>query len=185
MLQLSELIKKICSNLFVFSRSIVLMGTRGQPEGLVGLAPYLVSFGLAKAPELHSKGQWHTHFASCVCPVTIFHTSLSHTHFISASHHRESGTLGLPGWFFTSFVGFTKSWKWGWHPGAAGALFASGFGGIWLFTTCSSNTQRPGASEKSHRTTINNVNSTTCLPKNLLHTDKDTQPADECELLNL
>ncbi|XP_028269144.1 cell surface hyaluronidase isoform X2 [Parambassis ranga] len=36
-------------------RSIVLMGTRGQPEGLVGLAPYLVSFGLAKAPELHSK----------------------------------------------------------------------------------------------------------------------------------
>ncbi|XP_018524816.1 cell surface hyaluronidase [Lates calcarifer] len=36
-------------------RSIVLMATRGQPEGLVGVAPYLVSFGLAKAADLHSK----------------------------------------------------------------------------------------------------------------------------------
>uniref|UniRef100_A0A667Y4H2 hyaluronoglucosaminidase n=1 Tax=Myripristis murdjan TaxID=586833 RepID=A0A667Y4H2_9TELE len=33
-------------------RSIVLMATRGQPEGLVGVAPYLVSFGLAKAADL-------------------------------------------------------------------------------------------------------------------------------------
>ncbi|XP_035514547.1 cell surface hyaluronidase [Morone saxatilis] len=36
-------------------RSIVLMATRGQPEGLVGVAPYLVSFGMAKPPDLHSK----------------------------------------------------------------------------------------------------------------------------------
>ncbi|XP_043967046.1 cell surface hyaluronidase [Gambusia affinis] len=36
-------------------RSIVLMATRGQPEGLVDLAPHLVSFGFAKAAELHSK----------------------------------------------------------------------------------------------------------------------------------
>ncbi|XP_040051369.2 cell surface hyaluronidase [Gasterosteus aculeatus] len=37
------------------NRSIVLMATRGQPEGLVGVAPYLVSFGLTKAADLHSK----------------------------------------------------------------------------------------------------------------------------------
>ncbi|XP_074525918.1 cell surface hyaluronidase [Halichoeres trimaculatus] len=36
-------------------RSIVLMATRGQPQGLVGVAPYLVSFGLAKAADLQSK----------------------------------------------------------------------------------------------------------------------------------
>ncbi|XP_061584916.1 cell surface hyaluronidase [Cololabis saira] len=36
-------------------RSIVLMATRGQPEGLVDLAPHLVTFGLAKAANLHSK----------------------------------------------------------------------------------------------------------------------------------
>ncbi|XP_034727140.1 cell surface hyaluronidase [Etheostoma cragini] len=35
--------------------SIVLMGTRGQPEGLMGVASYLVSFGLAKPADLHSK----------------------------------------------------------------------------------------------------------------------------------
>ncbi|KAA8592395.1 hypothetical protein FQN60_017850 [Etheostoma spectabile] len=35
--------------------SIVLMATRGQPEGLVGVASYLVSFGLAKPADLHSK----------------------------------------------------------------------------------------------------------------------------------
>lgn len=33
------------------------MATRGQPEGLAAVAPYLVSFGMAKAAELHSKGQ--------------------------------------------------------------------------------------------------------------------------------
>uniref|UniRef100_A0A8C9YLA2 hyaluronoglucosaminidase n=1 Tax=Sander lucioperca TaxID=283035 RepID=A0A8C9YLA2_SANLU len=36
--------------------SIVLMATRGQPEGLVGVASHLVSFGLAKPAALHSKG---------------------------------------------------------------------------------------------------------------------------------
>ncbi|KAK2902259.1 cell surface hyaluronidase isoform X2 [Channa argus] len=36
-------------------RSIVLMATRGQPEDLVDLAPHLVSFGMAKTPDLHSK----------------------------------------------------------------------------------------------------------------------------------
>ncbi|XP_037338853.2 cell surface hyaluronidase [Pungitius pungitius] len=35
--------------------SIVLMATRGQPEGLVGVAPYLVSFGMTKAADLHGK----------------------------------------------------------------------------------------------------------------------------------
>lgn len=35
--------------------SIVLMATRGQPEGLTGLAPYLVSLGMAKAADLHGK----------------------------------------------------------------------------------------------------------------------------------
>uniref|UniRef100_A0AAQ5Z060 hyaluronoglucosaminidase n=1 Tax=Amphiprion ocellaris TaxID=80972 RepID=A0AAQ5Z060_AMPOC len=37
-------------------RSIVLMATRGQPEGLVELVPYLVSFGFAKAADLRDKG---------------------------------------------------------------------------------------------------------------------------------
>lgn len=32
------------------------MATRGQPEGLVGVAPHLVSLGLAKAADLHDKG---------------------------------------------------------------------------------------------------------------------------------
>ncbi|XP_077571420.1 cell surface hyaluronidase isoform X2 [Stigmatopora nigra] len=36
-------------------RSIVLMATRGQPGGLPDVAPYLVSFGLAKAADLHNK----------------------------------------------------------------------------------------------------------------------------------
>uniref|UniRef100_A0AAQ5ZWF9 hyaluronoglucosaminidase n=1 Tax=Amphiprion ocellaris TaxID=80972 RepID=A0AAQ5ZWF9_AMPOC len=36
-------------------RSIVLMATRGQPEGLVELVPYLVSFGFAKAADLRDK----------------------------------------------------------------------------------------------------------------------------------
>uniref|UniRef100_A0A671VTP1 hyaluronoglucosaminidase n=1 Tax=Sparus aurata TaxID=8175 RepID=A0A671VTP1_SPAAU len=36
-------------------RSMVLLATRGQPQGLVDIAPYLVSFGLAKAADLHSK----------------------------------------------------------------------------------------------------------------------------------
>ncbi|XP_068166086.1 cell surface hyaluronidase [Antennarius striatus] len=36
-------------------RSIVLMATRGQPEGLVEVAPHLVPFGVAKAPDLQSK----------------------------------------------------------------------------------------------------------------------------------
>ncbi|XP_029960384.1 cell surface hyaluronidase [Salarias fasciatus] len=36
-------------------RSIVLLATRGQPADLPALAPYLVSFGLAKAADLHSK----------------------------------------------------------------------------------------------------------------------------------
>lgn len=31
------------------------MATRGQPEGLTGVAPYLVSFGVAKVADLHSK----------------------------------------------------------------------------------------------------------------------------------
>uniref|UniRef100_A0A8C7ZSG7 hyaluronoglucosaminidase n=1 Tax=Oryzias sinensis TaxID=183150 RepID=A0A8C7ZSG7_9TELE len=40
------------------NRSIVLMATQGQPEGLRDLAPHLVSFGLAKAPDLLNKGLW-------------------------------------------------------------------------------------------------------------------------------
>ncbi|XP_061623290.1 cell surface hyaluronidase isoform X2 [Phyllopteryx taeniolatus] len=36
-------------------RSIVLMATRGQPEGLPDVAPYLIPFGLAKAADLHNK----------------------------------------------------------------------------------------------------------------------------------
>lgn len=36
-------------------RSLVLMATRGQLDGLANLAPYLVSLGLAKVPDLHSK----------------------------------------------------------------------------------------------------------------------------------
>lgn len=32
------------------------MATRGQPEGLLDLAPHLVTFGMAKAADLHSKG---------------------------------------------------------------------------------------------------------------------------------
>ncbi|XP_015254408.1 PREDICTED: transmembrane protein 2 [Cyprinodon variegatus] len=36
-------------------RSIVLLATRGQPEGLVDVAPLLISFGFAKAADLHKK----------------------------------------------------------------------------------------------------------------------------------
>ncbi|XP_068594477.1 cell surface hyaluronidase [Brachionichthys hirsutus] len=36
-------------------RSIVLMATRGRPEGLVDVAPHLVPFGVAKAADLQSK----------------------------------------------------------------------------------------------------------------------------------
>ncbi|XP_072244271.1 cell surface hyaluronidase [Leuresthes tenuis] len=36
-------------------RSMVLMATRGQPVGLVDLAPHLVSFGMAKSADLHGK----------------------------------------------------------------------------------------------------------------------------------
>ncbi|XP_056131096.1 cell surface hyaluronidase [Lampris incognitus] len=36
-------------------RSIVLMATRGQPEDLVGIASYLVPFGLAKVADLQTK----------------------------------------------------------------------------------------------------------------------------------
>ncbi|XP_041855255.1 cell surface hyaluronidase [Melanotaenia boesemani] len=40
----------------ISKQSIVLMATRGQLEGLVDLAPHLVSFGVAKTADLHSKG---------------------------------------------------------------------------------------------------------------------------------
>lgn len=40
----------------LFNRSVVLMATRGQPEGLAAAAPHLVSIGMAKAADLHSKG---------------------------------------------------------------------------------------------------------------------------------
>ncbi|XP_014026927.2 cell surface hyaluronidase [Salmo salar] len=36
-------------------RSIVLLGTRGQPDGLVSVARYLVPLGMTKAPDLQSK----------------------------------------------------------------------------------------------------------------------------------
>ncbi|KAF7667891.1 hypothetical protein LDENG_00042260 [Lucifuga dentata] len=36
-------------------RSIVLIATRSQPEGLARLGPYLTCFGLTKAPDLHNK----------------------------------------------------------------------------------------------------------------------------------
>ncbi|XP_067084353.1 cell surface hyaluronidase [Osmerus mordax] len=36
-------------------RSIVLLGSRGRPEGLDGVAPYLVPLGMAKAADLHRK----------------------------------------------------------------------------------------------------------------------------------
>ncbi|XP_061836545.1 cell surface hyaluronidase [Nerophis lumbriciformis] len=37
------------------AKSIVLMATHGQPEGLADVAPCLVSLGLAKAADLHNK----------------------------------------------------------------------------------------------------------------------------------
>uniref|UniRef100_A0A8C7RZN3 hyaluronoglucosaminidase n=1 Tax=Oncorhynchus mykiss TaxID=8022 RepID=A0A8C7RZN3_ONCMY len=37
-------------------RSIVLLGTRGQPDGLVSVARYLVPLGMTKAADLQSKG---------------------------------------------------------------------------------------------------------------------------------
>uniref|UniRef100_A0A3Q3M2R7 hyaluronoglucosaminidase n=1 Tax=Mastacembelus armatus TaxID=205130 RepID=A0A3Q3M2R7_9TELE len=37
-------------------RSVVLMATHGQPEDLVGVAPHLVPFGVAKAANLHTAG---------------------------------------------------------------------------------------------------------------------------------
>lgn len=41
---------------FISSRSIVLVATRGQSGELVNIAPHLVSLGVAKDPDLHSKG---------------------------------------------------------------------------------------------------------------------------------
>lgn len=43
----------------LMTRSIVLLGTRGQPDGLAGVAPYLVPLGMAKAADLQSKGWCH------------------------------------------------------------------------------------------------------------------------------
>uniref|UniRef100_A0A672Z5B6 hyaluronoglucosaminidase n=1 Tax=Sphaeramia orbicularis TaxID=375764 RepID=A0A672Z5B6_9TELE len=56
--------KQVCDTMTFISfdflnRSIVLMATRGQPVGMVTLAPHLVSLGLAKAADLHSKGMFH------------------------------------------------------------------------------------------------------------------------------
>ncbi|KAM6965707.1 cell surface hyaluronidase [Aplochiton taeniatus] len=36
-------------------RSVVLLATRGQPEGMAAVAPYLVPLGMAKAAALHDK----------------------------------------------------------------------------------------------------------------------------------
>ncbi|XP_034025896.1 cell surface hyaluronidase [Thalassophryne amazonica] len=53
------------------NRSIVLIASRGQPEGLVGLAPYMLTFGLAKSPDLRSKESlalWGFHGSSPAPP---------------------------------------------------------------------------------------------------------------------
>lgn len=41
---------------FISSRSIVLVATWGQSGELVNIAPHLVSLGVAKDPDLRSKG---------------------------------------------------------------------------------------------------------------------------------
>lgn len=122
------------------NRSIVLMATRGQPEDLVDVAPYLVTvFGMAKPADLHSKGQWCIYllsryylFRHCLfCSYTL----------IAASYHRESGTLGVlqnqQQGLFISSLGLSKSWSGGWLPGAAGAIPPPWFGDIWLYPNCS------------------------------------------------
>lgn len=37
-------------------RSIVLLASRGQPDGFAGVAQYLVSLGAAKVADLQGKG---------------------------------------------------------------------------------------------------------------------------------
>uniref|UniRef100_A0A8K9XKK9 hyaluronoglucosaminidase n=1 Tax=Oncorhynchus mykiss TaxID=8022 RepID=A0A8K9XKK9_ONCMY len=46
-------------------RSIVLLGTRGQPDGLVSVARYLVPLGMTKAADLQSKGRFHSQMVPC------------------------------------------------------------------------------------------------------------------------
>lgn len=85
---------------------------------------------------------------------------------IARSHNRKSGDVGIPGCFFTPFVDFATNWERGSCFGATGALPTPGFGVLWLFAACNSKTQRPGASQKSHRAAITNVNCTTYQAKN-------------------
>lgn len=66
------------SQMCFVNRSMVLLATRGQPQGLVDIAPYLVSFGLAKAADLHSKGKWHLQRVKIVS--IFFSESLSLIH---------------------------------------------------------------------------------------------------------
>lgn len=171
------------SQMCFVNRSMVLLATRGQPQGLVDIAPYLVSFGLAKAADLHSKGKWHLQRVKII----FFSQNLSLWYTrTAASYCRESGTLGLPWWLFTPPLGIATSWAGGWASWAAGAVLAPEFGGLRLYT-CNSYSQRPGATQKSHGTTMTNVNYTNELPEKHSCTQirKHTQPADECELLNL
>ena len=155
----------------------MLLATRGQPEDLVSVAPHLVSFGLAKAASLHSKGEWRAALFPFVSPETVFRgkVSFSNTPTLTAApHHRESGTVGVPGWCFTPPMGFPTNRAGGRLPGAAGALLTAGSGGVRLHAAHGSIPQRLGATQKSHGTTMTNVNYTTYLPDTLLHTDTQT-----------
>lgn len=154
---------------FFLNRSIVLMATRGQPEDLVDVAPYLVTvFGMAKTADLHSKGWWCTYLLSRYYLLRQYFF-FSYCTLIAASYHRESGTLGVPQnpqqGSFTSPMDFPTNRTGGWIPGAAGAIPPPWFGDKWLYTTCSSNTQRPGATQKGHGTIMTNVNYTNYLAK--------------------
>lgn len=43
--------------LLFLNRSIVLMATKGKPEGVVGVAPHLVTLGMAKTADLSNVGE--------------------------------------------------------------------------------------------------------------------------------
>lgn len=101
-------------------RSLVLVATRGQPEGLRQFASHLVSLGFAKTADLSSKGSSLV-WKMAACPAG---SERSSSPCSSNSYCRVFGGLGLPGCFSVPCVGLTPNGAGRRQPGAAGALRA-------------------------------------------------------------
>lgn len=130
-------------------------------------SPRLLWFGQSSWP---AQQRWMTHEAHAFFFFSIYVLNI----FLQKKKPltiREFRAVGVPWWFSNPAMGFAPN-RGGWGcPGAAGALHPPKFGGLRLFAPHSSRTQRPGASQESHRTPIANVNRTTCLIKTVLHTN--------------